>query len=150
MAAARLDIKITIGETIMGKKQEILLFIDGIINVLLGILLLLFPFGVSGVLGVPESSTNFYPTILGGVILGIGIALFMERYGFKYNIRGLGLGGAIAINICGAMVLLVWLLIDPFSLPAKGYIVLWTIALGVLLIGIVELVTMSWRHPAAS
>ncbi len=130
----------------MGKKQEILLFIDGIINVGLGILLLLFPFGISELLGVPESNTNFYPTILGGVIFGIGIALFVERYGFKFKIRGLGLGGAIAINICGAMVLLIWLLINPFSLPLKGYIVLWTIAVVVLIVGIVELAVKSWRY----
>jgi hypothetical protein len=128
------------------KKQEILLAIDGIVNVILGILLLLFPFGISELLGVPESNTNFYPTILGGVIFGIGVALFIERYGFKKKLRGLGLGGAIAINICGAFVLLIWLLIDPFALPLRGYIILWVIALGVLLIGIVELVARSWRY----
>lgn len=130
----------------MEKKQEILLSIDGIINVLLGILLLLFPFGISELLGIPKPNTNFYPTILGGVIFGIGIALFIERYGFKYNIRGLGLGGAIAINICGALVLLIWLIINPFDLPLKGYIILWTIALGVFIIGIVELVAKSYRY----
>jgi len=130
----------------MERKQEILLSIDGIINVVLGILLLLFPFGISELLGVPKSNTNFYPTILGGVIFGIGIALFIERYGFKSNIRGLGLGGAIAINICGALVLLIWLLINPFNLPLKGYIILWIIAMGVLLVGIIELVARSWRY----
>jgi len=131
----------------MERKQEILLSVDGIINVVLGILLLLFPFGISEILGVPKSNTNFYPTILGGVIFGIGIALFIERYGFKYNIRGLGLGGAIAINICGAMVLLIWLLINPFTLHIKGYIILWVIAVGVLLVGIIEFVSKSWRYP---
>jgi hypothetical protein len=130
----------------MEKKQEILLTIDGIINILLGILLLLFPFGISELLGVPKSNTNFYPTILGGVIFGIGISLFIERYGFKSKIRGLSLGGAIAINICGALVLLIWLLADPFDLPLRGYIILWIIALGVLAIGIVELVAKSWRY----
>jgi hypothetical protein len=140
-------LQITIfGENIVERKQEILLTIDGIINVFLGVLLLLFPFGISELLGVPKSNTNFYPTILGGVILGIGIALFIERYGFKSKIRGLGLGGAIAINICGALVLLIWLLINPFDLPLKGYIILWIIALGVLVIGIVELVAKSWRY----
>jgi hypothetical protein len=131
---------------IMEGKHEILLSIDGVINVVLGILLLLFPFGIAELLGVPESNTNFYPTILGGVILGIGIALFVERYGFKYQIRGLGLGGAIAINICGAMVLLIWLLINPFDLPLRGYIILWVIAIGVLLVGVAELIAKSWRY----
>jgi hypothetical protein len=130
----------------MERKQEILLSIDGYVNIILGILLLLFPLGISKLLGVPESNTNFYPTILGGVIFGIGIALFVERYGSKNQIRGLGLGGAIAINICGAFVLLVWLLINPFDLPLKGYVILWIIAIVVLLIGIVELVAKSWQY----
>ncbi|MEA3470118.1 MAG: hypothetical protein U9R24_00170 [Thermodesulfobacteriota bacterium] len=130
----------------MERKQEILLSIDGLINVLLGLLLILFPFGIAEFFGVPIPSTNFYQTILGGVIFGIGIALYIERYGYKNNIRGLGLGGAIVINICGGMVLLIWLLINPFDLPLRGYIILWTIALLVLLVGIIELAAKSWKY----
>jgi len=89
---------------------------------------------------------NFYPTILGGVIFGIGIALFVERYGFKNEIRGLGLGGAIAINICGALVLLIWLIINPFDLPLRGYIILWSISIIVLFVGIVEIVAKSLHY----
>lgn len=130
----------------MERKQEILLSLDGTINVILGILLLLFPFGISELLGVPKSNTSFYPTILGGVILGVGIALFVERYGFRHMIRGLGLGGAIVINICGAIVLLIWLLLNPFELPLRGYVILWIITIAVLFIGIVELVAKSWSY----
>jgi hypothetical protein len=130
----------------MERKQEILLSIDGLINVLLGLLLILFPFGIAESFGVPIPSTNFYPTILGGVILGIGIALYIERYGYKSGIRGLGLGGAIAINICGGLVLLIWLLINPFDLLLRGYVILWAIALLVLLVGIIELAAKSWKY----
>jgi hypothetical protein len=130
----------------MDRKQEILLSIDGLINLVLGILLILFPLGVADILGVPNAGTNFYPTILGGVIFGIGIALFIERYGFKHNVRGLGLGGAIIINICGALVLLIWLILNPFDLPMRGYIILWAIALLVLLVGVVEIVSNSWQY----
>jgi hypothetical protein len=130
----------------MERKQEILLSIDGFFNVMLGLLLILFPFGIADFFGVPISSTNFYSTILGGVIFGIGIALYIERYGYMNNIRGLGLGGAIAINVCGGLVLLIWLLINPFNLPLRGYIILWTIAMIVLLVGIIELASKSWRY----
>ena len=130
----------------MKRKDEILLMIDGIINLLLGALLLLFPFGIAGLLGVPESKLNFYPTILGGVIFGIGVALLVERYGFKNKIRGLGLGGAIVINLCGALVLLIWLLIYPLDLPLRGYILLWSIAIIVIFVGIGEIVAKSWRY----
>ena len=52
----------------MRAKNKILLLIDGIVNLLLGMLLLLFPFGMAQVFGVPQSNSNFYPTILGAVI----------------------------------------------------------------------------------
>lgn len=130
----------------MERKIELLLMIDGIINILLGILLLLFPIGVSDILGVPGSNLHFYPTILGGVILGIGIGLIVERYGYKNKIRGLGLGGAIAINLCGAFVLIIWLIIDPFTLPIRGYVILWSIAIIVLFLGIMEIIAKSWRY----
>ena len=130
----------------MKKKQKILLIIDGIINLVLGILLLLFPFGIAELLGVPESPINFYPTILGAVIFGIGVALLIEVYGAPRGMRGLGLGGAIAINMCGATALLIWLVVTPLGIPMRGYIILWTIAIIVLLIGLVELLTKSWKN----
>ena len=130
----------------MDRKQEILLSIDRMINLVLGILLILFPVGIAEIFGVPKPSTNFYPTILGGLIFGIGIALYIERYGFKHRIRGLGLGGAIVINISGALVLLLWLLINPFDLPLRGYIILWVIALLVLVVATIELFAKSWHY----
>ena len=130
----------------MGKKHALLLTIDGIINLALGILLLLFPLGIAELLGVPQSTVNFYPTILGAVIFGIGIALLIERYGHTRNIRGLGLGGAIAINLCGAIALLVWLVSTPLNIPLRGYVMLWSIAVIVLLIGIIEILAKSWKY----
>lgn len=127
----------------MKKKHAILLTIDGIINLVLGILLLLFPFGMAEILGVPQSNVKFYPTILGAVIFGIGIALLIERYGNTRNIRGLGLGGAIAINICGAIALIIWLVSTPLDIPLRGYVILWSVAIIVLVVGIVEILAKS-------
>lgn len=123
-----------------------LLFIDGIVNLLLGILLLLFPLGIAGLVGARLSNTNFYPTILGAGIFGIGIALLIDVYGQPHGIRGLGLAGAIAINFFGAGILTLWLIFAPLSLPLRGYIVLWAIAFVVLAIGFVELISKSWRQ----
>lgn len=118
--------------------RNILLLIDGIINLVLGILLLLYPFGIASILGLPLTNSNFYPSILGAVIFGIGIALIIERFAKPHAIRGLGLAGAIVINFCGAGVLLIWLLIARFDIPLRGYIILWSIAVIVLLVGLVE------------
>ncbi len=114
--------------------------IDAIINLVLGLLLLLFPAGVVELLGLPLTNTNFYPSILGAVLFGIGVALLIERYGASKNIRGLGLGGAIAINLCGAGVLLLWLLIAPFDISLRGNVILWSIAIIVLIVGFVEII----------
>jgi hypothetical protein len=46
----------------------------------------------------------------------------------------LGLGGAIAINLCGGLVLAVWLLSNKLSLPLRGQIFLWSLVM--LLVGI--------------
>ena len=49
----------------MEKKHQVLLICDSIINLILGIILLLFPAGVIDFLGLPQTSTYFYPSILG-------------------------------------------------------------------------------------
>ena len=130
----------------MKAKSKTLLLIDGIVNLLLGILLLLFPFGIAQLLGVPQPNSNFYPTILGAVIFGIGIALLLEAYGEPRGIHGLGLHGAIAINFCGAGVLTLWLISAPLNLPLRGYVILWTCAIVVLVLGFIELIDKSWKY----
>ena len=116
-----------------------LLEIDAAVNLALGILLLLFPAGIGILLGAPPTDTHFYSGILGAVLFGIGIALLIERYGGPKNIRGLGLEGAIAINFCGAGVLFLWLLLVPVDIPLRGKLILWCIAIGVIGIGVIEL-----------
>ena len=130
----------------MKAKSKILLIIDGIVNLLLGVLLLSFPLGIAQLLGVPLSINNFYPILLGAVIFGIGIALLIEVYGEPRSIHGLGVAGAIAINLFAAGVLILWLIFTPLNLPLRGYIVLWTIAIVVLAIGFIELISKSWKY----
>jgi len=129
----------------MTRTSQRLLAADAIINLGLGAVLLLFPSGLVDIVGLPPTDTYFYPTILGGVIFGIGVALWVEYSQGSVRARGLGLGGAIAINFCGGGVLLGWLVLGDLRVPLRGQIVLWLLALLVLGIGFVELVTGSWR-----
>ena len=130
----------------MEQEHRTLLILDGIINLILGLLLLLVPFGVASFLGVPEPVSYLYPCVLGAVLFGIGIALLLEVRGDAKGFRGLGMGGAIVINFCGAGTLLGWLLMSSTDLPMRGRILLWCIALVVLLVGVVELVSKSWQE----
>jgi hypothetical protein len=130
----------------MKPKHRVLLAVDAFVNIVLGVLVLLFPAGVVELFGLPPTDTSFYATILGGVVGGIGIALCMELWGAPRGVRGLGLGGAIAINICGAAVLVVWLLSGGLNLPLRGHIILWVVAVAVLGIGAAEIAARSWKY----
>ena len=132
------------------KHHHTLLIIDGIINLGLGVLLLLVPFGMASFLGVPEPVSFLYPSVLGGVLLGIGISLILEALVGSKGVHGLGIGGAIVINFCGAGTLLGWLLMTSIDLPLRGLVLLWSIVVVVLLVGVVELVSGSWRDKRMS
>ena len=121
--------------------MKTVLFIDAFINFVLGILLLLFSPVMAGWLGIPPSSTAFYPNILGAVFIGITIALLINVFGRKNNISdGLGLTGAISINLCGGIVLASWLSFGKLKLPAKGYILLWLLVLMLIIVSLIELI----------
>lgn len=123
-----------------------LLIVDGGINALLGFLLLLFPLGVAPALGVPAPASYLYTSLLGAVLLGIGAALLIESWHGSDGIRGLGLAGAIAINFSGACVLAIWLMATSVDIPVRGRVLLWTIAVVVMAIGLVELFSKSWKQ----
>lgn len=107
---------------------------DAAINLILGILLMAFPAELVKVLGIPMADISFYPAILGGVLFGIGLALVVECYRRTNRFIGLGLAGAVLINLCGGFVLAFWLLWGQLNLPVRGLIFLWTLV--VLLIGL--------------
>jgi hypothetical protein len=111
-----------------------LLTLDAVINLLLGLLLIVFPSPVVSTLGIPSTDSAFYPSILGAVLFGIGLALIVERVrGFS----GLGLAGAISINMSGGLVLAAWLLFGQLNLPLRGKVFLWGLVL--VLVGVSSL-----------
>lgn len=124
------------GEAMRGSR---LLALDGVGNILLGLPLLLFPETVSHFLGLPPMESRFFPLILGAVFVGIGAALLLQR--FKPELGGLGLAGAISINLIFGIVLGGWLLFSDVRLPARGMFVL--LALTVILVGISVIETLS-------
>lgn len=103
-------------------RRSTLLSLDAVANLALGLLLIAFPAGVVEFLGIPGADSHFYPNILGAVLFGIGIALFIGRKGSPH---GLGLGGAISINLCGGVVLGLWLLLGDLQVPLRGNTLLW-------------------------
>ena len=117
--------------------EKKVLLVDAAVNLALGVLLLGFSDAIVGFLGVPASDQLFYVNILGAVLFGIGIALILEYYRPK-GLVGLGLGGAVSINLCGSLVLIAWLLSGKLSIPFRGQAFLWGVGLIVLLVSLVE------------
>jgi len=118
--------------------RSTLLKVDAAINLILGALLMAFPAKLIKALGVPMADPSFYPTILGGVLFGIGLALLIECYRKSSRFVGLGLGGAIAINLCGGLVLAAWLISDRLTLPLRGQIFLWSLVVLLVAISLLE------------
>ncbi len=127
-------------------KKELLTF-DGVVNLALGIFLMWYPASLASALGLPTEGRTFFASILGAVLFGIGVALLIERWRPPLRIAGLGLGGAVSINLCGGVVLAAWLLVGLRDLTALGQLVMW--ALVVLLVGLstLELYTHLRRAP---
>ena len=126
---------------------KIILVIDAVINFILGILLLIFSPGIVNCLGIPSSSTNFYPNILGAVFIGITAALLIGAFGKNTNkFTGLGLLGAISINLCGGLVLALWLIFGKMDLPDKGFIFLWSLVAVLIILSIAELLHVVYKN----
>jgi hypothetical protein len=124
----------------MRRRQAALLVLDAIVNLALGILLAFFPTSFAEVVGVPLALPPFYASVLGAVLIGIGLALLVERFRPWSGFRGLGLGGAICINVCGAGALVIWLISGALEMPLSGYAFLWAVGLVVLGLSVLELV----------
>ena len=127
-------------------KKNLLLVIDGIVNLALGILLVFFPAQLIVAFDLPKVGTFFYVNIFGAVLFGIGIALLLEHFAGKKGTTGLGIGGAIAVNLCGGGALVYWLLFGGLSLSPGGAIFLWSIAMIVLGVALAELLTKTWKE----
>jgi peptidoglycan/LPS O-acetylase OafA/YrhL len=123
-----------VSEHHVDERRSKVLLLDALINIVLGLLLATFPDSVVRLLGVPATDTRFYPSILGAVLLGIGVALLIEFYRKPSRSPGLGLSGAIAINLCGAVFLIGWLLTGTLNIPLRGKVFLWTVAVALVTI----------------
>ncbi len=119
--------------------RSALLLVDGVGNLVLGALLLVAPTRVATWLGIEDPGGAFYPTLFGAVLVGIGVALLLERSARLEDIRGLGLGGALVINFAFGIALAGWLLVDSQGLPGYAAAILWALVLILVGLGAAEL-----------
>lgn len=125
-------------------KQAVVLAVDAAINIILGVLLIAFPRPLVDALGVPASQSAFYPSILGAVLLGIGIALVIQIARCERP-DGLGLWGAVAINLCGGFLLAAWLVWGGLGIPVRGRVFLWSLVAVLVGVSLFEL-AVQWTR----
>ena len=51
---------------------------------------------------------------------------------------GLGLGGAVAINLSGGVVLILWMIFGDLNIPLRGRFFLWSLAIILVVISSIE------------
>jgi hypothetical protein len=119
---------------------RVILMIDAVVNLLLGILLMIFPQNIFVFFGLPVTYEPFYTSVLGAILIGIAVALVIEATRKTGIFTGLGLGGAIAINVCAACAIMLWLVSGRLIMPLRGYLVLWLLIFILLIISGIELI----------
>ena len=125
--------------------RNLVLLVDSLINVLLGGMLLVFPQSLVQFAGIPQSEHAFYPSILGVVLVGIGLALGLECAGRPRGLIGLALGGAASINLCGGIVLAIWLAGGRLAMPMHGHAVLWSLVAILVVISFAQIIVHQGR-----
>ena len=103
-----------------------------------------------GALGLPWTGRGLYATILGGVLVGIGIALLLESRARVGGLVGLGLGGAVVINLTAGLAIAAWLLFSGADeVSSGGRIVLWLLVLFLVGLSTAEIVAHRRVSPDA-
>jgi hypothetical protein len=116
-----------------------LLWIETLLKLVPGLLLVLAPLTTLRVLGLPRPDTGFWPRLTGALLVGMAGALFVEG---AQSGRGLGLAGAIIINLCGATVLAILLVLDRGPASTRGRVVVWALTCTLVVLSVVEIATL--------
>lgn len=118
-----------------------LLWIEFLLKGAAGLLLFLAPLTSIRILGLPATPTGFWVRLLGALLIGIAVASALE--GARYTVHGLGLAGALAINLTAASALSTMLLSDPTALKARGRSLLWLLAAVLAVLSFAQAVTLT-------
>ncbi len=109
-----------------------LLWFEALLKGTIGLVMLVFPVTAAKVAGLPHGNVSFWPRLFGAALLGLAAAFAVEGSN-QIQARGLGLGGALAINFVATLALL-GLLTFKGAGTRRGAALLWAmIALLILL-----------------
>lgn len=103
-----------------------ILFLEVLIKLAFGMPLLLAPLTTLKLGGLPCPPTGFWPRLVGGLLIGLAAAIFIE---FRLpGSKGLGLHGLIAINLIGAATIVGPLIMNAGATTVRGRVALWFVS----------------------
>ena len=114
-----------------------LLWIETLLKLAGGLSLAILPLSTARLLGLPVGTSGFWPRLLGAVLLGLAGAAFVE--GSASGSKGLGLGGAVLVNLACAGMLVALLVLGRATGTSRGRAMLWALAVSLLVLSLFEI-----------
>jgi len=114
-----------------------LLWLETLVRLSAGLVLLIMPLTAARVLGLPLPQAVLWPRLLGALLVGMAAATLLE--GSVADARGLGLGGLVLINLITAAVIITLLVLERGSQTKRGKLFLWTLAIMLFGLGLIEI-----------
>jgi len=114
-----------------------LLWIETLLKLMSGLVLAIAPMSAIKLFGLPRTGTGFWPRLLGAVLIGLAVAMFLEaRVGGSH---GLGLAGCAVVNLAGAAMMATLLVMDAGPPSVRGRGLLWLLVIVLLVLSIIEI-----------
>lgn len=114
-----------------------LLWIETLLKLSAGLVLVVAPQTVIKVFGLPRSEASFWPRLLGALLIGIAGALFVE--GSQRGSLGLGLGGSVVVNLTGALMMGIMIAADAGPPSTRGRVLVGVLIAVLLLLSAIEM-----------
>jgi hypothetical protein len=114
-----------------------LLWIETVVRLFSGLVLLVLPVAAARVLGLPLPQATLWPRVLGGLLIGMAGATMLE--GSVAGSQGLGLGGLVIINLATAATLAALLVLERASQTRRGRLFLWAIVVWLVALSLLEI-----------
>jgi len=116
-----------------------LLWLETLLKLVPGAVLLVFPLTTLRVLGLPRPDTGFWPRLCGALLVGTAGALFLEGTARGH---GIGMAGIIVVNLTGAATLASLLVLDAGPASGRGKLAVWLIVCALILLSVTEIATL--------
>lgn len=117
-----------------------LLWLETVLKLAGGLGLVMAPNVVAHLLGLPSARPSLWPRLLGAVLLGLAVASYIE--GALPGSRGLGLGGAIAINLASAALIFSLIVLNRGVATGRGRFALAVLAALLVLLSLFEIAAL--------